>query len=445
MQAPVDLRSLLQIGTMLKDILVSSLDPALAPQPVALVIPAYEPGPGLPCLISELAPRWRGPIVVVDDGSTSAQAHKAFGDLHELGIPNLTLLTHDHNLGKGAALKTAFAYLTDAATSRPVNLVPGGPYEQARAQAGAQSFPQADAPQPDKAAARLRAHLAPQVGAPEPGQARATHAALVGIVTADADGQHLAADICAVAAALRAHPDTLVLGTRDFGQPGIPARSEAGNRAMRTAMRVFCGLSVHDTQTGLRGIPLPFAQLIAHMHGNGYEYETTTLIEAAHRGVPFLEVPIATVYEEGNAASHFRPVADSLKITAVLLASFAKYALSSVSASLVDWLAFAAFMAVLPAGVLAGFTITAATLLARIVSALFNFTVNRKVVFKSQTRTRRSAARYAALCVCSACASAALVTGLSHVLPLPAIAIKPLVDTALFFVNYRIQQSWVFR
>ena len=365
---------------------MSSLDPKPAPQPVALVIPAYEPGPGLPGLIAELGSRWCGPIVVVDDGSTSAQAHESFNDLRELAVPSLTLLTHDHNLGKGAALKTAFTYL----------------------------------------------------GAQAP-------TGCVGIVTADADGQHLAADICTVADALRAHPDTLVLGTRDFGQSGIPARSEAGNRTMRTAMRVFCGLSVHDTQTGLRGIPLPFAQLMSHMRGNGYEYETTMLIEAAHRGVPFLEVPIATVYEEGNAASHYRPVADSLKIAAVLLASFAKYALSSVSASLVDWLAFAAFMAVLPGGMLAGFTITAATLLARVVSALFNFTVNRKVVFKSQTRTRRSAARYAALCVCSACASAALVTGLAHALPLPAIAIKPLVDTALFFVNYRIQQSWVFR
>lgn len=399
---------------------MSSLDPKPVPQPVALVIPAYEPGPGLPGLIAELGSRWCGPIVVVDDGSTSAQARESFNDLRELAVPSLTLLTHDHNLGKGAALKTAFTYLTGTDADWPAASATPAPGQSC-------------------------AQLAPQAGKPESSQACTTRTALVGIVTADADGQHLAADICTVADALRAHPDTLVLGTRDFGQSGIPARSEAGNRTMRTAMRVFCGLSVHDTQTGLRGIPLPFAQLMSHMRGNGYEYETTMLIEAAHRGVPFLEVPIATVYEEGNAASHFRPVADSLKITAVLLASFAKYALSSVSASLVDWLAFAAFMAVLPGGILAGFTITAATLLARIVSALFNFTVNRKVVFKSQTRTRRSAARYAALCVCSACASAALVTGLAHALPLPAIAIKPLVDTALFFVNYRIQQSWVFR
>ena len=372
--------------------------------PVALVIPAFEPSARLVHLLGELVPAWRGPVVVVDDGSTGASAREALEAVRVM--PGVTLLAHERNRGKGAALKTAFAYL-------------------------------ASAPAGSGAVASTEAAAAPAAAPAAP--------ALVGIVTADADGQHLPADILAVAETLRAHPDSLVLGCRDFGQEGIPARSLAGNRAMCAALRVFCGLSVSDTQTGLRGIPLAFARDLLAVRGDGYEFETTMLVEAGHGGIPFVEVPVATVYEGSNEVSHFRPVVDSLRIAAVLVEAFAKYALSSVASALVDWLAFVALMALLAHAPLGGWTIAASTVGARVVSAAFNFVTNRRVVFKARGSARRSAARYAALCVFCVCASAALVTLLARVLPVPAIAIKPVVDTALFFVNYRVQQVWVFR
>ena len=371
--------------------------------PVALVIPAFEPTMRLAGLLEEFAPSWRGPIVVVDDGSTTSEASAALDAVRAL--PGVTLLAHERNRGKGAALKTAFAHLAAA-------LAPA-----VRPDAAPAEFPDA----------------APAAGG------------LAGVVTADADGQHLPADILAVAEALRAHPDALVLGCRDFGREGIPARSLAGNRAMCVAMRVFCGVSVSDTQTGLRGIPLGFARELLAVHGDGYEFETTMLVEASRGGIPFVEVPITTVYEGKNEVSHFNPVLDSLRVAAVLVGAFAKYAVSSVASSLVDWLAFAALMALLAHAPLGGWTIAVSTLGARVVSAAFNFVTNRRVVFKAHGNARRSAARYAALCVACVCASAALVTLVSRVLPVPAIAVKPVVDTALFFVNYRVQQAWVFR
>lgn len=363
--------------------------------PVALVIPAFEPTMCLAELLEQLAPSWCGPVVVVDDGSTTSEARAALDTVRAL--PGVTLLAHERNRGKGAALKTAFAHLAAA-------LAPAG-----------------------------RPDVAPAAGG------------LVGVVTADADGQHLPADILAVAEALRVHPDALVLGCRDFGREGIPARSLAGNRAMCVAMRVFCGVSVSDTQTGLRGIPLAFARELLAVRGDGYEFETTMLVEASRGGIPFVEVPITTVYEGKNEVSHFNPVLDSLRVTAVLVGAFAKYAVSSVASSLVDWLAFAALMALLAHAPLGGWTIAVSTLGARVISAAFNFVTNRRVVFKAHGNARRSAARYAALCVACVCASAALVTLVSRVLPVPAIAVKPVVDTALFFVNYRVQQAWVFR
>lgn len=159
--------------------------------PLALVIPALDPTPALAALLRELLPRWTGPAVVVDDGSCAA-ARLVFADAGRLGA---VVLYHGGNRGKGAALKTALRYC------------------------------------------------------------RAAWPGLAGCVTADADGQHTAADILRVADALRGAPGRLVLGCRDFSDPCVPARSRLGNRMTCAALRLLCGIRLPDTQTGLRGIP----------------------------------------------------------------------------------------------------------------------------------------------------------------------------------------------
>ncbi len=60
--------------------------------------------------------------------------------------------------------------------------------------------------------------------------------------------------------------------------------------------------------------------------GERFEYETRMLIEAQKRGWPILSQPIATIYIEENASSHFRVLADSVAIYSVFL----KYLFSSV-------------------------------------------------------------------------------------------------------------------
>lgn len=145
---------------------------------LALVIPALDPGRELPGLLARLRPDWAGPVVVVDDGS-GRQAQAVFAAAGQLGA---TVLHHGGNRGKGAALKTALRYCRTA--------WPG----------------------------------------------------LAGCVTADADGQHSAADILRVADALRSHPGSLVLGVRDFSTPAC--RCAAGWatawRAGRCGWRAGC-------------------------------------------------------------------------------------------------------------------------------------------------------------------------------------------------------------
>jgi glycosyltransferase involved in cell wall biosynthesis len=228
-----------------------------------IIIPAYQPGPELEKLVKALLAQGGTEIIIVDDGST--QNHTgAFPTLAPL--PGVHILRHAGNLGKGQALKTAFDYfLTHFPETTP------------------------------------------------------------GVVTADADGQHLPADIAAVSRCLSDNTSTLCLGTRKF-KGVVPARSLFGNTMTRLVFRLFSGKAVSDTQTGLRGIPRAFLPELLRVRAAGYAFELEMLLLAVHSGLRILEVPIETVYKSGNDSSHFNPFLDSLRIYSVFL----RFAASSV-------------------------------------------------------------------------------------------------------------------
>lgn len=194
--------------------------------------------------------------IVVVDDG-SLTAKAVFDDVRAIG--GVTLLAHPVNRGKGAALKTAFAEIL-------------------------RRFPDAD-----------------------------------GTVTVDADGQHLPKDVRRVAEELLRHPDRLVLGVRTFGKD-IPFRSRLGNLWTIAEFRLLTGCLVHDTQTGLRGIPRALLPSFLKIPGDRYDYEIRMLTNAAQRTGELVQIPIETVYENGNATSHFRPLADTIDTQRALFA-----------------------------------------------------------------------------------------------------------------------------
>ena len=216
---------------------------------IVICIPAYEPDERLIDIAESLERSDLTRIVITDDGSGSEYT-PVFIRAEELGC---IIVRHEHNLGKGAALKTAI--------------------EKAVRQFGTE----------------------------------------IGIVTADADGQHLPRDIIRVCDALAGNPDHLVLGVREFDSGNVPARSAFGNRITSALFRLGTGISCSDTQTGLRGIPPALLPLAQRVKGDRFDYEMNFLVEAV-KSAPLIMIPIETVYERGNAGSHFRPVRDSFLI-----------------------------------------------------------------------------------------------------------------------------------
>ncbi len=349
-----------------------------------VVIPSLEPDDRLAPYVDSLLESGFERIVVVDDGS-SEPFQKVFRDLETR--ENVTVLHHDVNHGKGVALKTAYAWIAE-----------------------------------------------------HPGQTRA-------VLTADADGQHKLADCKNVLTAFEKGKPGLYLGSRDFNLPNIPPKSRFGNKTTSLVFRICNGVWLPDTQTGLRVFDIGHLDFMSQVEGERYEYEMNVLIACAREKIPMVPVTIETVYENNNEGTHFHPIRDSVRIYKVILGSFIRFMGASIFCMLVDNLAAAVFSAwLLP---LLGMQdlntrIWVSGFLARIISSILNFCLNKSFVFRFRGSTSGSAWKYGVLCVASICLSNLGVTLLTKIGMARWVA-KLLCDTVLYFVNYHFQQVWVFR
>lgn len=260
----------------------------------------------------------------------------------------------------------------------------------------------------------------------------------LGLVTVDADGQHAVDDVEKVSQRLCECPESLVLGVRDFSSDDIPFRSRFGNVLTKGVARFACGINISDTQTGLRGIPSHFVKKLLHVSGQRYEFEMNMLVECKPNNVPIEEVKIQTIYIEENESSHFNPIKDSIRIYAVFL----KFAFSSALSFILDIALFALFVMILN-GILIESYIIVATIVARVLSALFNYTVNRKMVFKSSSPN--TLLKYFTLAVAQMLASAGGVFLIYQAIGFGEVGIKVFVDGILFLISYVIQREWVFK
>lgn len=262
---------------------------------------------------------------------------------------------------------------------------------------------------------------------------------VVGCITVDADGQHLPVDIENMAIELINNQDKLILGVRDFEEGKVPARSKFGNKLTRNVLNVLGGIKIKDTQTGLRALSVENIRLFMKTNGESYEYEMHMILDSKELNIDIAEVPITTVYIEENASSHFNPVLDSAKIYSV----FFKYIISSFSSSVVDIVSFSIFIKVFNT-ITPTLYILISTILARVISVVFNYQLNAKKVFNSKNSKSGSFQRYILLAIAQLLSSAMLVTIISNHFLLSETITKIIVDTVLFFISFVIQREFVF-
>ena len=346
---------------------------------ITLVLPSFNPDERLIPIIQELVENGFDDIILVNDGSEE-QYMKYFPE--QGSIPQVTMLSHSENRGKGAAMKTAFRYFLENRKES------------------------------------------------------------AGVVTIDGDGQHLTPDIIRISQEVIDHPDAMTLGVRDFNKSGIPPRSVFGNKLTCFIFRTGIGLKISDTQTGLRGIPAGILPRFIETKGDRFEYETNQLLDLKKYDIPLNEVEITTVYEPGNRTSHFRPIIDSVKIYANIL----KFGSSSLISWLVDIVVYTILVKLLPESLRHNsiwICSVGARVVSSIVN--FSFTRKMVFNHKGNIPKTMAKYYLLVVCMllCSA-GLINLFSVVLHIPPKSTSVIKLVVDFVLFFCSYTIQRKWVF-
>jgi glycosyltransferase involved in cell wall biosynthesis len=187
------------------------------------------------------------PLFVVDDGSTDSTFDRI---RHMAGV---TVIRHEKNRGKGAAIKTGFV------------------------------------------AAAAVADWA---------------------ITIDADGQHdpdNALDLVHAIpdSALNAGPRPIVIGMRaNMIGDDVPWTSRFGRKFSNFWVRASGGPRVKDSQSGFRIYPLPQCMKMK-VKADRFQFEVEILARAGWLHFPVIEAPVSVSYTPGTPRiSHFRPFVD---------------------------------------------------------------------------------------------------------------------------------------
>lgn len=188
-------------------------------------------------------------VLVVDDGSTDADLKTLFAG------SDIKLIRHPENRGKGAALRSALAFLAE----------------------------------------RDAAYM----------------------ITVDGDGQHYPEDIPKFFPFMEKNDYSMIVGCRDFSVPNVTGVSRRGRALANFWMQVETGLKIADCQSGFRAYPVKYAAQLKFICRH-YNFETEVLVRAAWAGLEFHSVNVRTWYAEpGKRISHFRPFPDTFRISCI--------------------------------------------------------------------------------------------------------------------------------
>lgn len=258
------------------------------------------------------------------------------------------------------------------------------------------------------------------------------------VTTADCDGQHALPDVQAVTEMAEIYPNKLILGCRAFSGD-VPFRSRFGNELTKKIFKLQTGVAVSDTQTGLRAFTTSLLDFMLEVEGQRYEYEMNMLLDAS-KEIDILEVPIETIYIDENSGSHFRPIRDGLKIYKNIF----KFALSSAASFLVDYGIYALFILIL-AAVPTALRVLLANAIARTASSIFNFSVNKQLVFQNKDSIGKTGISYASLVIVMFALDTLLITLFYQVIGLNLLLVKILVGSLLFVLSWFVQKKVIFK
>ena len=135
------------------------------------------------------------------------------------------------------------------------------------------------------------------------------------VITLDADGQHDPADVPRFEQRIRQRPRAIIIGKRDMSGAHVPGSSRFGRRFSNFWLKIACGMSHPDSQSGFRAYPVAILRQVS-CSGQRYDFEIEILVRSVWAGAALDAVDISVHYDEQTRrASHFAPWRDNARIS----------------------------------------------------------------------------------------------------------------------------------
>ncbi|HJT17310.1 MAG TPA: glycosyltransferase family 2 protein, partial [Thermoanaerobaculia bacterium] len=210
---------------------------------IVALIPAYNAAQTVGDVVRECK-KFLDVVVVVNDGSRDETASAAT-------IAGAEVVAHAQNRGKGAALKTGFAW--------------------------------------------------------------ALEQGIDAVITLDADGQHLPREIPKFIDAFKeTHADLIIGGRSHLFDQMLPRRRMA-NRFSAWSISKASGRKVTDSQSGFRLYSANLLRNV-RLRTDGFDMESEVIVRAGRDGFKIKTIPIDLSFVDGIATSHYKPLKDTLRI-----------------------------------------------------------------------------------------------------------------------------------
>lgn len=135
------------------------------------------------------------------------------------------------------------------------------------------------------------------------------------ILTIDADGQHDPADAKLLVQQAASSWPAIVIGARRMETDNVPRSSLFGRDFSNFWVRLECGQTLPDTQSGYRLYPVEFLQRSRFL-SRRYTFEIEVLVRGSWAGLPVLSVPVSVYYPPGDErVTHFHKFKDNLRLS----------------------------------------------------------------------------------------------------------------------------------
>ncbi len=215
---------------------------------ICIIIPAFNAERTIVEVVEEVR-QFGLPLLVVNDGSVDSTADC----LDRLGV---STVRHCANLGKGAALRTGFAWAVKNGFS--------------------------------------------------------------GVITLDSDGQHEPTAIPLIASTAERDGFDILIASRRSQFEQMAGLRRYWNRFGVWCVRKRTGFVIDDSQSGFRYYSNRLLSEI-ELSAEGYDMEMEILMKAWRRGFRIGSIPVAARVADGRATSHYRPVRDTWRICKTFL------------------------------------------------------------------------------------------------------------------------------